>query len=160
MKRSVFPLLFLLMVSAALFAGGNEERFYGPADAGKKILIAYEPTPFKNRLLKDLVAQLNDGSVNIELLDHRKGGLDGYSASGYDAVFITNSGATAKVRPWISDWISRNNNAGNIILHTTQITRWTPRVSVDSVTSASLTSAEKTAALAEEYAALIRAKLN
>lgn len=159
MRRFIISLVLLASVVTSVWANGEQEGTYGPADAEKKILIAYESTTFKNALVKALVEELNDGTKFIELVNHKKTKLEGIASDNYDVVFITNSGATAKVRPWVSEWIVQNNNAPNIIAHTTQRTEWVPDLAVDSVTSASLWGDDKNINLAKEYAALIENKL-
>jgi hypothetical protein len=155
-KAISLSILFMLFLSplAAL------EDTYGPVDSETRIVLAYEETRFKNRLMDQLVDLLNDGEVFIQVVDHKDGGLDGISASDYDVIYITNSGATAKVRPWVSAWLRANgNDPDNVIVHTTQTTRWTPRVQVDSVTSASYGNSNDIEELAEELSDQIKAKL-
>lgn len=156
-KKIILVLLLAAIItgSAAALVGN-----YGPGGADKKILIAYESTRFKNRLIEDLLSELDDGTVYISIVDHGKDGLEGLSAEDYDVVFITNSGATAKVRPWVSEWLDENGgDPDNVIVHTTQINEWTPQVEVDSVTSASLNRRNEIRSLASEYALSIRNKM-
>lgn len=139
----------LLLITSAIFA---QEGIYGPEEASTSILIAYEPTRFKTKLINAMVNLLDNGSRRIEVVNHQEGELEPLRASEFDVVFISNSGATAKVRPWIIEWLQDGHwNNDNIILHTTQTTVWTPEVEVDSITSASLTRNNQIQDLAEEY---------
>jgi hypothetical protein len=115
----------ILMASMPLSA---LEGTYGPEDSEKRVVLAYEETRFKNRLMEELIELLDDGETNITVVDHKNGGLEGISAEDYGAIYITNSGATAKVRPWVIQWLRANgNDPENVIVHTTQTTRWTPQ---------------------------------
>lgn len=154
MKKICFLLLILVSVSVA--AGAQEGR-YGNGD--RKILIAFEPTRFKKELINGLIEELDDGSSSILVVNHQKKGLEGLRASDFDVVFISNSGATAKVRPDVSRWALDNGNPDNVIVHTTQRTQWTPQLEVDSVTSASLRKKDEIADLVSEFAGRIRDRL-
>ena len=106
--------------------------------AENTLLIMKENTGYKKALIKELVAEFDNGSTEITIVDHRKEDISKINPSDYDAVFITNSGAQAKVRPNVLAWLEANGHQDeNIILHTTQINDWTPPVKVDSITSAS-----------------------
>lgn len=72
MRRFIISLVLLASVVTSVWANGEQEGTYGPADAEKKILIAYESTTFKNALVKALVEELNDGTIFIELVNHKK----------------------------------------------------------------------------------------
>ncbi len=122
------------------------------------ILIASEKTGFKEALVAELESLLTGAGYAVVKVKHPKGGLDGYNASDYAAVFITNSGVNSKVRPWVTEWIERN-RASNayILLHTTQIRDWKVETPVDAVTSASAKKEVKN--LAREYFARITERL-
>lgn len=157
MKRTILALTLAVIITGSAVALIGS---YGPEGADKKILIAYESTRFKNRLIEELLSELDDGTVYIAVVDHSKEGLEGLSAGDYDAVFITNSGATAKVRPWVTEWLDENGgDPDNVIVHTTQINEWTPQVEVDSITSASLNRRNDIRSLASEYAERIKDKM-
>lgn len=131
-------MIILIILSAIIGISGAAEMF-GSSNSSKRVLIAKEDTGYKKRLVRELVSRLeNEGDISITVVDHGKGELSGVNPSDYSAVFITNSGAQAKVRPDVMVWLERNaNNDENVILHTTQITDWDPPVEVDSITSAS-----------------------
>jgi hypothetical protein len=141
------PVLFLIALCSLLHA----------QEAPKPtVLVAWEKTKFKQALVSEVEKQLTAAGCAVTRVDHSKHGLDSIKAASFDAVFITNSGAMAKVRPWIVEWLDKNKEAGSrILLHTTQITKWEPQVSVDAVTSASANKEAK--ALATEYAARVAA---
>jgi hypothetical protein len=142
MRRFLFAAsLFLLFGSATIFANGEAERdqreFGNPAADGR-VLIAAEWTPYKERLVREVVSRLDNGNTFVRIVDHQNGELDGEDPRDYDAVLITNSGARAQVRPWVISWLDEwQAHDDNIVVHTTQINEWTPQVRVDSVTSAS-----------------------
>jgi hypothetical protein len=127
-------MLLVLFVNIGLIATEN----FGSPQAPNRVLIATENTRYKRRLIDTLVEKLNDGSVYITVVDHKQKELQGKDPRDYSAVFITNSGAQAKVRPWVMEWLDAVSNYDeNVIIHTTQITDWDPPVQVDSITSAS-----------------------
>jgi len=134
MKRMSLLLLMLLFFHIGLLA----TETFGSPQAPNKVLIATENTRYKRRLIDTVVEKLNDGSVYITLVDHKRNQLEGEDPRDYEAVFISNSGAQAKVRPWVMEWLdSVSSYDDNVIIHTTQITDWDPPVQVDSITSAS-----------------------
>ena len=151
MKKNfcIFVFLIILIVSAA-----SQEGVYGTGDT--KILLAFEPTRFKKDLMENMIRILDDGSHTVQVVNHKKAGLEGLRSEDFDAVFITNSGAMAKVRPDVTAWLDDNGgNPLNVIVHTTQRTVWTPDVDVDSVTSASLRKKDEIELMAEDLAGRI-----
>jgi hypothetical protein len=132
--RYALGILLLTTVAASGFASRSE----GNPNGRYRVLIATESTSYKNQLVEVLIKNLNDGNVSITVVDHMNGGLKGVDPSLFNAVFITNSGAQAKVRPEVMNWLrSVKAKDDNVILHTTQTTNWNPPVEVDSITSAS-----------------------
>ena len=122
------------------------------------VLLSFEDTKFKNALIKEMKKRLEKDGITVVVVNHTNGGtLADYTATDFNAVFITNSGINSKVRPWVLEWLKKNEQvASRIILHTTQIRKWevnTP-VKVDAITSASANS--KLKSLAAEY--IIRLK--
>ena len=110
----------------------------GFAAAKNKVLIIKEDTPYKKALVAELIDAIEGGDTAVTVVDHRKESIDDIDPADYDAVFITNSGAQAQVRPKVLAWLrSVSDRDENIIIHTTQINEWTPPVEVDSITSAS-----------------------
>ncbi len=153
MKRISLILFILLLTNIGLMASEN----FGSPQARNKVLIATENTRYKRRLIDALVEKLNDGSVFITVVDHKRKELEGQDPRDYSAVFITNSGAQAQVRPWVMEWLdSVSNYDENVIIHTTQITDWDPPVAVDSITSASDNS--NIDSLADDIARRLRSK--
>ncbi len=98
---------------------------------------------------------LTDRGLQVTVVEDHKKELKNYKASDYDYVFITNSGVGSKVRPWVKKWLESNNNSKNILLHTTKTKKWSEKVSVDAVSSAS--SKKDASTLAEEYIKLLLA---
>jgi hypothetical protein len=105
MRRILVALLLVLSLSVSLWALSGE---YGSPSASGRILLAYEPTRFKNNLVSDMVSILEERGFFITVVDHQAGGLGNLSAADFDAVFITNSGATAMVRVEVVDWLVEN----------------------------------------------------
>lgn len=134
MKNKVIAMTVLLFMSTTLHA---EPITYGPRDSKIRILLAWENTKFKEKLIQKMVETLNDGKTYIKVVDHQKGELAGEKAQDYSAVFISNSGVKSMVRPWITEWIGQQNKKDNILLHTTQKAYWEVKAGVDTVTSAS-----------------------
>ena len=127
-------MFLFLVVCTALSAAET----FGNPQAPRTVLIALENTRYKDRLVDTLVKKLDDGSVYLTVVDHKRKELDGLDPRDFTAVFITNSGVQAKVRPWVLDWLdSVAEYDDNVLIHTTQITEWDPPVKVDSITSAS-----------------------
>jgi len=153
MKKLAIVSLFLIISSYHIFAlTGN----YGSQNGSIKVLLAYEPTRFKNRLVENLVELLSEKDYSITVIDHGKGELENYKAQDFDAVFITNSGARAMVRPVVTDWLEENGtDPENVFVHTTQTTVWNPEIEVDGTTSASLNTRNDIEALAKEFSDLL-----
>jgi hypothetical protein len=153
MRRILVAFLLVLSLTVSLWALSGE---YGSPSASGRILIAYEPTRFKNNLVSDMISILEERGFFITVVDHQAGGLGNLSAADFDAVFITNSGATAMVRVEVVDWLVENGTTpDNVYVHTTQITEWEPQIEVDGVTSASYNNRRRTGDLAEEYAQVV-----
>jgi len=153
MKRLITILLLVFPVLSVMALTGS----YGNPTSDTSVLIAYEPTRFKDNLVEYLIEELEKDSVKITVVDHKEGELEPLKAEDFDMVFITNSGATAKVRPWVKEWLKANGtNPDNVFVHTTQITEWIPQIEVDGTTSASLRRRNQTADLAADFARIIR----
>lgn len=136
MRGARFAIALVILVAVSV--GGFATTFHGTQDSTRKVLIATEPTRYKNRMIRQLIDKLDDGQTLIVEVNHADGGLSGVDPQDYNAIFITNSGAQAMVRPWVMEWLaSVAPNDENVVLHTTQITDWDPPVEVDSITSAS-----------------------
>ena len=134
-KIKTYGIIMLLFIMGTAFA---EVKFYGNESAVRKVLIATENTRYKNRLINELIEKIDDGATYIVEVDHQRDGLDDMDPREFTAVFISNSGAQAMVRPNVMSWLeSYRDYDDNVILHTTQITEWDPPVKVDSITSAS-----------------------
>lgn len=106
--------------------------------SAQTVLIAKEDTSYKKALVDTLVQKLESESYQVEIIDHTDGELEGVNPDDYGIVYIVNSGAQAKVRPQILDWLaSIAGNGDNVIVHTTKRTAWDENLSVDSLSSAS-----------------------
>ncbi len=102
------------------------------------VLVAFESTPYKKALTKELVTLLEKDSIVVTVESEQKEKLPSYSATQFDVVFLSNSGVNSKVRPWIAIWLTTNSEQeAKIILHTTKTKKWDEAVTVDAVSSAS-----------------------
>lgn len=129
MKQLLF-LILVIFVFSPVFAAEDTEK--------NTVLIMQEKTSYKKALVKALMTELDDETTIITVVDHSRDDISDIDPSDYDAVFITNSGAQAHVRPKVMEWLKANAaQDDNVILHTTQTTNWQPKVEVDSITSAS-----------------------
>jgi hypothetical protein len=126
------------------------------AKSSPRVLLALEKTRFKEELVEKIKELLGKDGYEVSVLIHsKKKGLEAKAAD-FDAVFITNSGAHSKVRPWIMKWLDANKAEGKrILLHTTQTRDWKVNADVDAVTSAS--SKSEVDKLAKDYVARLKA---
>lgn len=146
--------LLLLLLCTVPFVM-NAKKNYGNKKAQLKVLIASENTSFKKTLVDKMVKLLDDKTIYITVVDHGKKELNGEKAEEYDAVFITASGVDSKIRPWIVEWLQKQQKKDHILLHITKTHRWETKTDVDSVTSAS--DKGKSSGLAREYVEVIKA---
>lgn len=139
MRRTTIAVFLTLAAVAAAHAQRSPwPAAVGSENAPRRVLIAAENTRFKISLVERMVSLLDDGNTHVVVVDHSRNGLHGVDPRDYSAVFITNSGARAQVRPAVMQWLEQvAANDRNVVLHTTQINNWDPPVKVDSVTSAS-----------------------
>jgi hypothetical protein len=149
MTMNMKAVVGVLCVMAGL-AVGQESR------PRPHVLLAMEKTRFKEQLVGEMKEMLGKEGYEVSVLMHsKKKGLEAKAAD-FDAVFITNSGAHSKVRPWITEWLAANKAEGNrILLHTTQTRDWKVKADVDAVTSAS--SRNEVGALAKDYVGRLKA---
>jgi len=126
------------------------------AKPSPRVLLAMEKTRFKEQLVAEMRQMLVKEGYEVFVLMHSKKEDLAAQAADFDAVFITNSGAHSKVRPWITAWLVANKAQGNLVLlHTTQTRDWKVEADVDAVTSAS--SMNDVATLARDYVARLKA---
>lgn len=130
-----------------------------PDSQKKRVLLAYESTVFKKKLIQTMNSMLEKDSISTVIVEHSNGALDKENIASYQAVFITNSGVYSKVRPWISEWIKKNEkHSSMIVLHTTQVSNWKVGITgVDAVTSASKN--KDVNDLASKYVEMIKTRL-
>jgi hypothetical protein len=143
-------------VMSAVFMLNAQEQPVKPET--KKVLLAYEKTPFKTNLIEGMSALLKNDTVAVTIIEHSKTAVIKEDPSKFDAIFISNSGVNSKVRPWITDWLKKNAQYNSkIVLHTTQTSSWKVIADVDAVTSASAN--DKAKEFAAEYVTLIQKKM-
>ena len=135
-------LVALLLVGGLLVGsdGLHAATDHGSRQASRRVLIATEKTAFKQALVEELIAELDDGRTYIRLIDHQAGELQGIKPDNYGVVLVINSGVGSRVRPWVTSWLgSAARRTDNVIVLTTQRDVWTPKLAdnIDSVTSAS-----------------------
>lgn len=144
-KINGFFMLLMMIVFSAFTEDATIQK--------NSVLLSFEDTKFKKGLIKEMKKLLEKDGITVVVVNHTNGdSLAQLAATDFNAVFITNSGINSKVRPWVLDWLNKNErSASRIILHTTQIRKWevkTP-VKVDAITSASKNG--KVKSLAAEY---------
>jgi len=128
------------------------------AENPKRVLLAYENTPFKKALIDAISNELVQKGVVPVLFIHDAEKIKQINPDEYDAVLISNSGVKAEVRPWIREWLGKYRASINkVLLHTTQNNPWKVDQEVDSVTSAS--APKQAVSLAKDYSSRIIAKL-
>lgn len=137
MKTTTIAAIVALMIAVASLSALQpvEQREVGNRSAANHVAIISEQSRYKERLIDAVVEALDDGQTYIEIR-----GLDDLpqiDPRDYDSVLVINAGVGAEVRPGVVAWLDRQTHDENIVVLTTQITDWTPQISVDSVTSAS-----------------------
>ncbi len=154
--RRLIRYFSVLAFAPALFAQEEaSETAPGAVSRAPRVLLAYESTRFKDGLIEKMKALLEKENVAFDLVDHAEGGLKSIDASEYRAIFITSSGVKSQIRPWIVEWIGKNDAyQGKMLLHVTQTRDWKPETPVDAVTSAS--ARKETDNLASDYTARLR----
>ena len=126
------------------------------------ILVATEPSGFKNRLVDTIVERFEEREYNVTRINHTKRTLDEESVADYDVVLIVNAGVNSRVRPWVTTWMDTVEDTEKIILVTTYRDEgWEPKFpdGVDSITTPSRRGevAELTTAIEEKVDALLAA---
>jgi len=153
MTGSLLTFIFVLVSGFNIHAQGNASNIQK-----KKVLLAYERTEFKTALIKEMAAILKKDSIESVVIEHSNGELDKEDPANYGAIFISNSGVNSQVRPWISEWLKKNEKYWAMtILHTTQTSNWKVKAPGDAVTSASIK--KKVKSLAAKYVEMIRKRL-
>ncbi len=142
--RTVIVIVIMFIFSINLFAEGKvETQELGTLSLERKVLIATESTNFKDSLLRVLLEKINDGDTYIKVISHMNGDLTDIDPRDFGAVVVISSGQRAILRPWITEWLnSVSAYDDNIIILTTHITKWSPDVKVDSITSVSISRPE------------------
>ena len=124
MKKAALVVAGLILVTSTLSA--------------RTVLIAKEDTGYKKALVNTLIDKLEAEGLEVEVIDHKRGELDNVDPGDYAVVYVTNSGAQARVRPQVLEWLaSIRGNDSNVIVHTTKINEWDENLNVDSLSSAS-----------------------
>ncbi len=153
MVRSLIAFIFVLI---------SEFSAYTQDKAGsiqkKKVLLAYEQTGFKAALIKEMAAILKKDSIESVVIEHSNGALNKENPANYGAIFISISGVNSQIRPWIGEWLKKNEKYSPfIILHVTQTSNWKVESIVDAVTSAS--SKKEVKKNAAKYVEMIKIRL-
>lgn len=135
-KRVTIAMLLALVATGTVFAlRPVERRDLGTENGQRRVAIVSEWSRYKERLIDALVDELNDG--NTALFVRNFDDFASIDSSAYDAVVVINAGVGSEVREPVVDWLNEQRNDDNIVVLTTQISDWTPDITVDSVTSAS-----------------------
>lgn len=112
-----------------------EQRDIGSRSARNQVVIVSESSRYKERLIDAIVEQLDDGQTYIAVRSFDDFGA--INPRDYDSVLVINAGVGAEVRRDVISWLERQSFDDNIVVLTTQLTNWTPQITVDSVTTAS-----------------------
>lgn len=137
MRRSTIGIVLALsLVTGSLWAlQPTERRDVGNQSSQNQVMIVSESSRYKERLIEAIVEQLNDGQTYIAVRSFEDFGS--INPRDYDSVLVINAGVGAEVRGDVVAWLERQSYDENIVVLTTQITEWTPQITVDSVTAAS-----------------------
>jgi len=138
MFKVILGAVCALFALAAIGEIAAAEEFGDPANT--RVLLAYEPTRFKNQLVEAVVEGLQEEDFYIKTVLHNKNELRGESTEDYDAVIVINSGVNSRVRPKVSSWLSSLEETEKVVLLTTyRDLGWEPKYpdGVDSITSPS-----------------------
>jgi NAD-dependent DNA ligase len=136
LKRVSIAILLTLVATGTVFAlRPVERRDLGAGNGQRRVAIVSEWSRYKERLIDALVEELDDG--NTALYVRNFDDFSSIESSAYDAVVVINAGVGSEVRKPVVDWLDRQRTDENIVVLTTQISDWTPQITVDSVTSAS-----------------------
>ncbi|MFP4211035.1 MAG: hypothetical protein ACLFR8_07325 [Alkalispirochaeta sp.] len=107
----------------------------GAVGASRSVMIVSEWSRYKERLIEAVLDELDDGSTALYVRSFDD--LPQIQANDHDAVIVINAGVGSEVRAPVVEWLGTQGGSENIVVLTTQIYDWTPRIEVDSVTSAS-----------------------
>lgn len=128
--------ILIVVTAGTVFAIRPVERQdLGDPRGEHSVLIVSEWSRYKERLISALVDELDDGGTSIAVRSFDD--LGSLSAPSFDAVVVINAGVGSEVRKPVVDWLNRQRSDENIVVLTTQISDWTPQITVDSVTAAS-----------------------
>jgi hypothetical protein len=153
MVRSLIAFTFVLISGISIYAQDNVGSIQK-----KKVLLAYEQTGFKAALIREMAAILKKDSIESVVIEHSNGALNREDPANYGAIFISISGVNSQIRPWIGEWLKKNEKYSSfIILHVTQTSNWKVESIVDAVTSAS--SKKEVKKLAAKYVEMIKIRL-
>lgn len=104
----------------------------------KKVLLAYENTPFKAALIAKMKTLLESKKIVTTVVLHSDKIAIPHKTSEFNATFLSISGVNSTVRPWITKYIDENKaDKAKIILHITKTRKWEVETGVDTISSAS-----------------------
>lgn len=153
-EKQIFKAIILFFAAFGSYLYAQDST----TESSIKVLLVYENTNFKKGLIESINELLKKDNIFSKVIEHSNGALDQQNPADYKAIFISNSGVNSMVRPWVADWLKKNNEySKKIILHTTQTKDWVVKVNVDAVTSAS--KKKETNKLAVEYVQMIKNRI-
>ena len=137
MKKQRFCTVALLIAAVAIAAPLDPvpAADFGSPDADDRVLIVSEASRYKERLLEALVEQLATPTTYIAVRSFDD--FVALDAADYDGVLVINAGVGSEVRSQVVRWLDAQGSPDNVVVLTTQISDWTPNITVDSVTTAS-----------------------
>ena len=137
MKKQRFCTVALLIAAVAIAAPLDPvpAADFGSPDADDRVLIVSEASRYKERLLEALVEQLATPTTYIAVRSFDD--FAALDAADYDGVLVINAGVGSEVRSQVVRWLDAQGSPDNVVVLTTQISDWTPNITVDSVTTAS-----------------------
>lgn len=136
MKQNIFTVALLTTaVAIAAPLDPMPAADFGSPAATDRVLIVSEASRYKERLLEALVEQLATPATYVAVRSFDD--FAALNAADYDGVLVINAGVGSEVRPQVVRWLNAQGSPNNVIVLTTQISNWTPNITVDSVTTAS-----------------------
>jgi hypothetical protein len=134
-RRFGFVILFSVAISGVFALQPVEQRDVGSRSSGNSVVIVSEWSRYKERLIDTIIDDLDDGNTFIAVRSFDD--FPSIDPREFDSVLIINAGVGSEVRSDVVRWLNQQTFDRNITVLTTQITDWTPQITVDSVTTAS-----------------------
>ena len=130
-------LALLFVISACALRPPVDTRTIGAPHSARKVLIATEQTPYKQAVVEQVLAHLQEPSIYTRIVDVTD--LPQEDAGSYSAVVVLNSCFAWHLRPTVTQFLNQNDHKERVIILVTAANpNWQSGVSgVDAMTSAS-----------------------